>query len=70
MGLLTIFAALGMFGAARLQSETSAGRAQLGRWIGASIFAPSIYAIAQSYGLDPWPWAGDVVSRVTGASGK
>lgn len=68
-GLLTTASLWVMLGAAAWACAQARGPARLATAIGATLLPAGLYGIAQSYGLDPLPWTGDVIGRVTGPAG-
>lgn len=68
-GLATTLAiaALGL-GAASMAARPG-GELRLAGFLGLSALPAGLYALAQSQGLDPLPWEGDVVTRVVGPAG-
>lgn len=68
-GLLTTAGLWVMLGAAAWACAWPRGPARLATAIGATLLPAGLYGIAQSYGLDPLPWTGDVIGRVTGPAG-
>lgn len=55
-------------GAASMAARPGGG-AWLAALLGISALPAGLYALAQSMGLDPLPWEGDVVTRVVGPAG-
>lgn len=68
-GLLTDTALLGLGAAAVVVAARPGGTARLATFLGAAALPAGIYGMVQRAGLDPIPWLGDVVTRVSGPSG-
>jgi O-antigen ligase/tetratricopeptide (TPR) repeat protein len=68
-GLLTLSAMLALGGAAAALARKG-GTLMLAAALGASAFPAGLYGIVQRLGLDPVPWLGDVVTRVSGPAGS
>lgn len=69
-GLLTASALLALFLAARRLGRTAEGPLRLSTILGASVLPAALYGILQRWGLDPLPWLGDNVVRVSGTAGN
>ena len=69
-GLVTTAALVALASAAAILAARSSGPARLADAIGLAVLPAGLYALIQRAGLDPIPWAGDVVTRVSGPSGS
>ncbi|RIL08650.1 nicotinate phosphoribosyltransferase, partial [bacterium] len=55
--------------AAGVTAGRPGGLGRIGTAIGCGVLPAGLYGVAQSFGLDPLPWSGDVVTRVVGPAG-
>lgn len=68
-GALTATAVLALGLAAAGATARPGGPRRVGTIIGIGVLPAGLYAVVQSFGLDPLPWEGDVVTRVVGPAG-
>lgn len=68
-GWLTGTAVLVLGLAAGVTAGRPGGLGRIGTAIGCGVLPAGLYGVAQSFGLDPLPWSGDVVTRVVGPAG-
>lgn len=68
-GLATTSALAVMLLAAIAIALRPGGALRMAAFMGVTVFPAGLYGVIQSYGLDPLPWAGDVVARVVGPAG-
>lgn len=68
-GLATALAVAVLAAGAASMAARPNGEARLASILGLSALPAGLYALAQSMGLDPLPWEGDVVTRVVGPAG-
>ncbi|MCB0216823.1 MAG: O-antigen ligase family protein [Chloroflexi bacterium] len=69
-GLLTTSALALMALAAAGLAARPGGTRRIAAFAGASLLPVGLYAVLQAHGLDPLPWDGDVVTRVSGPAGN
>jgi tetratricopeptide (TPR) repeat protein len=68
-GLATTLAIAALAWGAASMAARPGGELRLAGFLGLSALPAGLYALAQSQGLDPLPWEGDVVTRVVGPAG-
>ncbi len=69
-GLVTTAALIALASAAALIAMQPRGPSRLADAIGLTVLPTGLYALIQRAGLDPIPWLGDVVIRVSGSAGS